>query len=281
MIIWIASYPKSGNTWVRSLLASYYYTNDGLFNFEHLKEIGLFPHKKYFRHYKDIFQNPTDTCKYWITEQEKISSLKKFNFFKTHNALLNINGYKFTNNKNTIAGIYIVRDPRNVITSVSHHYEKNIANAFKFMTDEKHFLFDEEDNKFLNFQPLSTWGKHYTSWTKNRNFPVLTIKYEELENETFSTFKRIFDFIKEISKSKMGFDRKKLKNSIISTTFENLSKMEEREGFRESLTSKDGKNKIKFFNLGKKNNWKNILNKEIVKKLETEFEEEMRELCYL
>ena len=79
----------------------------------------------------------------------------------------------------------------------------------------------------------------------------------------------------------MGFDRKKLKNSIISTTFENLSKMEEREGFRESLTIKDGKNKIKFFNLGKKNNWKNILNKEIVKKLETEFEEEMREPCYL
>ena len=49
MIFWIASYPKSGNTWVRSLICSYYYTNDGVFTDDTLlKNIGQFPEKKYF-----------------------------------------------------------------------------------------------------------------------------------------------------------------------------------------------------------------------------------------
>ena len=50
MIFWIASYPKSGNTWIRSLLSSYYYTNDGVFTDDSLlKNIGQFPEKKHFK----------------------------------------------------------------------------------------------------------------------------------------------------------------------------------------------------------------------------------------
>ena len=55
MIIWIASYPKSGNTWLRSLLSSYLYTNDGKFEFNLLKNIDLFPSKKYFAEYSNKY----------------------------------------------------------------------------------------------------------------------------------------------------------------------------------------------------------------------------------
>ena len=45
MIIWIASYPKSGNTWVRSIIASLLYTNDGIFDLRLLNKIDQFPEK--------------------------------------------------------------------------------------------------------------------------------------------------------------------------------------------------------------------------------------------
>ncbi len=64
MIIWLASYPKSGNTWLRSLLASYYYSEDGDFNFNLLKNIDQFPSYDYFKDYNKIFTNPTDTTEF-------------------------------------------------------------------------------------------------------------------------------------------------------------------------------------------------------------------------
>ena len=82
MIIWISSYPKSGNTWLRSLISNYFFSKDGSFDFELIKQIDSFPNSKFFTKYKDKFENPEDTSKYWINEQEKINSLSKVFFFK-------------------------------------------------------------------------------------------------------------------------------------------------------------------------------------------------------
>ena len=123
MIIWIASYPKSGNTWLRALLSSYFYSENGIFNQDLLKNIPQFPERRYF---VDFNYNPkivTDTSKFWIKAQEKINLNNELNFLKTHNILGSINNSNFTNKKNTIGAIYIVRDPRNILTSLQNHYE--------------------------------------------------------------------------------------------------------------------------------------------------------------
>ena len=96
MIIWIASYPKSGNTWLRSLLCNYFFSVDGTFNFNLLKNINSFPSENNFKSYDDKFENPEDTAKYWIREQEKINEQKKVKFLKTHNAFCKINNYNFS-----------------------------------------------------------------------------------------------------------------------------------------------------------------------------------------
>ena len=87
MILWIASYPKSGNTWLRALLSSYYFSKDGSFNQEFLKMIDQFPQKSYFKDFDYDPTKTTDTSKFWIKAQEKINNDKKFKFFKTHNIL--------------------------------------------------------------------------------------------------------------------------------------------------------------------------------------------------
>ena len=95
MIIWIASYPKSGNTWLRALLSSYFYSTNGEFKEHLLKKIDQFPTKKYFRKFKFDQNKIGDTCQYWIKAQEEINKEKKIKFFKTHNAFGKINNYDF------------------------------------------------------------------------------------------------------------------------------------------------------------------------------------------
>ena len=111
MIIWLASYPKNGNTWLRSLISAYYYTNDGFFlGDQQLTNIRQFPVKEHFDSFKYDLRKPGDTTRLLVEAQEKINSDKKIRFFKTHNALVKIGQNDFTNQKNTLGGIYIVRD---------------------------------------------------------------------------------------------------------------------------------------------------------------------------
>ena len=99
MIIWIASYHKSGNNWVRSLLSAYLYSEDGNFNFNLLKKILKFPSKKYLEYFIKDFSNIKKVSEYWITAQERINlqNENKSIFLKTHSALCTLEKNPFTN----------------------------------------------------------------------------------------------------------------------------------------------------------------------------------------
>ena len=282
MIIWIASYPKSGNTWLRALISSYYYTEQGFFNQNSLSNISQFPQKKYFKNFNYNPRIATDTVKFWISAQEIINKDKKFKFFKTHNILGAINNSKFTDKKNTIGCIYIVRDPRNVITSLQNHYEMSQEESLNFMLNENKFIYDHSiKNDYSNFQFISSWEKNYQSWINQKKFSVIMIKYEDLINDTLGTFKKVIEFIEFITKSRKVYNDKKAENSIQSTSFENMKKIERNDGFIESILSKNESRKIPFFHLGPKNNWRKIFDQNYQKKLNFTFKQNLKELNYL
>ena len=285
MIIWIASYPKSGNTWIRSLLSSYLFSDNGKFNFKLLKNIEQFSSKNLSLKFQKNLSYQTRISKNWIPSQKIINQDNKIRFFKTHNAMCAINGNKFTDKFNTLAAIYVVRDPRNLITSLANHYELNLDETFSFLTNKRKIIFpinrgaekkDIKENEDFNF--LGDWSDHYQSW-KNINFcPIKIIKYEDLLTDVQKVFVSTLDFLSKFLKIK--FDKKKINTSLISTSFKNLSQMEKNEEFQESVTSFKTDKKIKFFNLGKKNNWKNLLDPQIEKKIREVFSKEMKELGY-
>ena len=280
MIIWLASYPKSGNTWLRALLSSYLYSQDGKFDFDLLYKIDSFPSKRFFINYPDKFERPEDTAKYWLTEQEKINQSKSITFFKTHNALCKINENRFTNSENTLGAIYIIRDPRSIITSIAHHYQISKEDALNFMMDEKKGIFSKVDNRYIAFQPLFSWILNQKSWVENKNFPVLTIRYEDLQSETFTTFKKVLDFINNLTNSKKSIDRDKAKEAIRNCDFEKLKKLEKDKGFAESITKKGSDEKIPFFNLGTDNNYKNLLDSKLLNKMNELFQTELVKYNY-
>ena len=126
MIIWCASYPKSGNTWVRAIISSLLYSKNGIFNFDMLRKVSLFPKRFHFKDFTDDYSNLEKISQYWIDAQEKINTDGEIRILKTHNGNYNFLGKDFTNKKNTLGVIYVVRDPRNIIASISNHYQLNI-----------------------------------------------------------------------------------------------------------------------------------------------------------
>ena len=281
MIIWIASYPKSGNTWLRTLLSAYYYSKDGIFYNELIKEIGQFPEKRHFKSFKYDPKSVIGTTYFWIKAQEKINQDKKLRFFKTHNVFGKINNNSFTDKQNSLGCIYIIRDPRNVITSLSNHYELNYEDSLAWMINHKKYIFDNREGKdFGNFQFISSWSNNYKSWKIQKDLPIKIVRYEDLLEKTFFVTKEIIEFVDKISKSNQKLDVQKLRNSVNSTSFKKLQKNEKEKGFSEAIYSKNKKKMIPFFNLGPDNNWKNILDKAFVKKLNEIFKKDLNEFNY-
>ena len=247
MIFWIASYPKSGNTWLRTLISAYYYSKDGIYNENLIKNIGQFPEKKHFQGFNYLSQVAIDTTRFWLKAQEKINEDKKLRFFKTHNVFGSINERKFTNKENSIGCIYIVRDPRNVITSLKNHYELDYPDALSWMLNSKKFIHDYENlREYGDFQFISSWENNYKSWKSQNELPVKIIKYEDLMNKTYVVFTEIISFINEITKRREKISKLKIKNSINSTSFHKLKNHEKKFGFSESVNQKKIINKFHF-----------------------------------
>jgi len=282
MIFWIASYPKSGNTWLRSLLTAYYFSKDGNFDQNLLSKIKQFPRKEFFKNFDYNSKVVTDTSRFWIPAQDKINLDNNLKFFKTHNILGSINGNNFTNKKNTVGAIYIVRDPRNVITSFKNHYDFTLKQAYEAMTNQNYYIHESKElNDFGDFQLISSWEKNYQSWKKQNIFETKIIRYEDLLEETYYTFNEIINFINKVCNLKNKFDKDKARNSIRTTNFSKLKNMEKKEGFIESVSSKIDKKKIPFFHLGADNDWKKILSVDYQNKIKTQFIESMKELNYV
>jgi len=283
MIFWIASYPKSGNTWLRALISSYYYSEDGKFDENIISRIGQFPEKRHFTSF-DYDQNVvTDTARFWLKAQEKINLDKKLNFFKTHNAFGSVNNNPFTDAKNSIGVLYVVRDPRNVITSLKNHYELNTEQALKWMQNENNYIYDVHRFKqdgYSDFQFISSWITNYKSWKVQKKIPIKIIKYEELLGETFIVFKDVIEFINKTSGNNEKINKDKLKNAVNSTLFDKLKSSEEKNGFSEAITSKTSNKKIPFFYLGPKNDWRKILDDELKNKLNNIYKQNLIELSY-
>ena len=136
--------------------------------------------------------------------------------------------------------------------------------------------------KIKSFVYVGNWSGNYNSW-KSFTYQdrYLLIKYEDLVNDRGSTFKKILKFVSKLQNKKFIIDETKFKNVIKTTDFEKMKNLEKQKGFFEAKTNLKTGEKIPFFNLGPKNDWKELLENNVIKKIENAFKKEMIELGYL
>ena len=280
MIIWVASYPKSGNTWVRSIISSLVYTEDGIFDFPSIKKIEQYPQKRFLEYFTQDYNNIHEIKKHWITSQERINLDTKIKFFKTHHLNCKVDNYPFTNKECTRATIYIVRDPRNLIDSISNHFSKSIEESKKFLLTSKILSPGKEielrGGNVITY--LGSWKEHYKFWTKD-NENLLIIRYEDLVKNIHHEIDKVVAFLRNFIDFEISDSKKE--NIINSTSFEALKKIEENGKFTENVFVSRSNEKVKFFNKGPNNNWQNTLPKNIKIELENELKNELTELGYL
>ena len=278
MLIWLASYPKSGNTLLRSMLASYFFSSDGSFDFKLLKNIKQFPSNQFFKNLGINTNDDKEVLKNYINAQSKINKKNSIQFVKTHSGLYKLNGYSFTDLNNTLGVIYIVRDPRNLIESFSRHYQFSIEESLDYMING--LTLKRNVNHPMTF--VGSWKQNYESWKKFEiSNKYLLIKYEDLVFNKKAIFIKILEFIKKLSRSKFLIDYTKIENVLNSTSFENMQKLEKEHGFTESATDKKTKEKITFFKFGPKVNRQNLVKHENIKKIETVFDQDLKFFGYI
>ena len=290
MIIWLASYPKSGNTWLRTILGQLLFSEDKKESevFKNLDLITSYPQKKHFKNISEKlthskFKDQEEVIKNWVTSQDIINLDDKIKFFKTHNFAckryneVDKKSYSFTDLNNTLGVIYIVRDPRSIITSLKYHFSlKGYDEAFKMIGNTHMWLGDEDEDAVP--QALSSWDMHYESWSRfPKNF--LLIRYEDLLNNNKNEIKKIIKYLNKFFDIK---ENDELINTVVkNTNFSNLKKQEDEQGFKESILDENTKEKKKFFHLGPENKWINLLDKRMINKIEEKFGPTMKKLGYL
>ena len=272
MILWLASYPKSGNTFVRALLASYL-NNDNDNVFSKMRGIRSFPKKSSFEGIISddlIKKDHMLLFKYFLSAQRKINENNKLNFVKTHNFFGSTNGYEFTDRKNTAGVIHIVRDPRAVAVSYAYHSDISFEKSTDLLLMENRIGINDGGYP----EARMSWKVHFNSWL-DCSFPKLLIKYEELNKDTHNTFKKILIFINQFLGNKFEINEDKIKNTIDICSFSNLSKLESEIGFKEKQKN------VRFFRKGENKEWKTVLTPELIRKIENHSLEELKKLNYI
>ena len=277
MIIWLASYPKSGNTWMWFFIKSYFNPPKKKFSLNHDKDdpylLETFPTERRFDELNINYQDFFDISKNWINLQSLINLNNKTNYLKTHNAMCTINNNKFTDINNTIGAIHIVRDPRDVLVSYSSYKSENIDKTLEILLSNDSYEYSKFNDKFYKRSLMGSWSSHYNSWKNYKSKETLLVKYEDMVNKSNSTFLKVLNYLKKITKIEINHN--KLNRAIDETSFENLKNLEIKEGFKVNPSKKP------FFRKGKVGDWKEKLNKDQTQKIEKAFKAEMIELGYL
>ena len=280
-IFWVASFPKSGNSWVRAILISIFFTKNGKF------DLSLFPKIKYFdkienyNFVKDINVNDFNNlnklsiiAKYWTKAQELVDISGDFAFFKTHSAnVISNKKYFYTTNNTTRGVILVVRDPRDVAISYSaKHINKTTDEVIDLMTNPDVISRTTESKLGLPMIHLN-WEQFYRSWL-HLDCPKLLLKFEDIKKDPKKAVIDILNFFKNEYNFQFNNENNLVSNILETTDFKTLKTKEKEQGLID-------KKKGAYFRSGKTNEWSKKLTIDQIKKIESSFNKLMKELGYL
>jgi len=263
-IVWLASYPKSGNTWVRAFLHNYITNAATAQSINALAEISVAEAAAAF--FGGGVLSPEETMARRPAVHERLTHLHPdLVFVKTHNANLALHGVPLCTPAYTAGAVVMVRDPRDVALSYAAFTGKSVDEIITFMAAPG--AANESDGVQV-FELLSSWSAHTRSWVGAPK--RLLMRYEDLLTEPERYFARLVRFL-----GSGEVDAERLERAIRFSSFGTLRQQEEAEGYRAAGTAET------FFRAGKAGQWREKLTPEQARRIEADHGEVMGKLGYL
>jgi len=271
-IVWLASYPKSGNTWVRAFLANLVANRADPVP---LDELARYAEDEANPELFSMLAGKPSTQ----LDIGEIAELRPqvhaaiaqraqgTRFVKTHNMAGSFDGHPLHNWQVSAGAVCVVRNPLDVAVSMTHHFGLTIDEAIERLGDEN--VATVNDALFVS-QVLGSWSMHVKGWADMANASVLVLRYEDLLDKPAKQFAKIAKLVG------LGQDRNRVERAMKHAGFQSLSSMEKKHGFVEA--SDKG---ARFFRKGRVNEWREALSREQVQRVVGAHREQMQRFGYV
>jgi hypothetical protein len=260
-IIWLASFPKSGNTWVRSFLANYFQPPGKTLDINSLREFTTGDVRQDFfdKANGQLFRG--QTIEDWVRARPKVlrliaASKPGHHFVKTHCQITKIGSHELIMPEVTAAAIYLIRNPFDVALSYSRHLTVDTNTTIDRMTDSR----ATQGSESGIMEVIGRWDDHIRTWTNAPGLPLHVMRYEDMLSEGEKAFRALLKFLR------MPVDNDKFVSAMEMTSFKSMQKQEGEKGFRERPP-----NMKQFFARGVAGDWREDLTLEQVARIRSEF----------
>ena len=274
-IVWLASYPKSGNTWTRAFLSNLATIMAGEQDVLHVNAINRFSLGENFSSlYKQVcgFEPQPEDHRKVAEHRHRVHEViadqfEGLIFCKTHNALVVDRGQSIINFAVTSGAIYIVRNPLDVVISLSHHINKPLDETIEIMATRD---VETPINETRVHEVWGSWSQHVDSWTRKPHRAIYVMRYEDMLSEPEKTFGALAHHLL------LNPTAAELDLAIRRSSFDALKEQEGEGGFKEKPEHAE-----RFFREGRAGQWKDLLTRQQVDAIVNAHGEQMKRFGYL
>jgi len=272
-LIWLASYPKSGNTWLRAFLHNYLTDPATPHDINRLTELTTGERAAALYHRHDprpaATYTPADAVRLRpLVHRDLMGNDPQRVFVKTHNPAITIGTTPLITPEVTDRAIYLLRDPRDIAISYAAHLGITLDAMIPLLADDR-AVSGGTDHKILEF--IGSWSRHVASWTANPHPKLLVLRYEDLLTDPTDGFTDVIRFLGATP------DPARLHRAINFTRFETLQHQEQTTGFAERPPTAT----TNFFRTGTAGQWRTTLTARQRRRIERDHAVQMRRFEYL